>query len=323
MQKNQFTHARIRLTAFYTLVTMTIVFLFSVALYASLEKNLKDVINDSFGFPQQKYLVFQKSIADIERTIIMTDIVLLIIVIGSGYAIAGRTLQPIRSNMEAQKKFLADASHDLRTPLAIMKSESQVLLQSNSPHVSDYKTSIESNLEEINKMKLLVDDLLIMARSEDTTIRDRAETIDLQKIIVSIVRKMQQQAQDNNISLSITSSGSKMIKGNTHKLTRVFQNIIQNALNYTNSGGSVTVSSTTHNGSHVFTITDTGVGISPSDLQHVFDRFYKAEHSRNDTSGSGLGLSIAQQFVHEHSGTISLESEKGKGTQVTIVLPKV
>jgi len=321
MHDSTFQRARVKLTLFYTIVTMTIVFLFSMALYTSLEQNLNQVINDSYGFAQEKNIVYEKSIANIEKHILIIDCVLLLVVVCSGYAIAGRTLQPIRENMESQKKFLADASHDLRTPLAIMKSESQVLLQSSSSKVSDYSEVVSSNIQEINKMTRLVDDLLIVARSESTNVGDAYEMIDLQKLLDAIIKKMVTQSNSKNITLTTNGSGSKTVKGNKNSLTRVFQNILQNAINYTPESGSITVKTHSQSGNHVVTITDTGVGISVSDLPHVFDRFYKAEHSRNDTSGSGLGLSIAKQIIDAHGGTIAMKSAVGEGTVAIMEVP--
>ncbi len=321
--KNQFVSARVRLTLLYTIATMVIVGLFSVALFFSLQKNAQDVIDeDTVESPNLDH-IYKRNISDVEDTIVIVDFALLFIVTGFGYIIAGKTLKPIKETMESQRRFLADASHDLRTPLAIMKSESQVLIQGNSGNVVEYKKVIESNIEEINKMARLVEDLLTIARSEANTPQSSLEITNLKKIVEEQVSKIQVQAEKKNVAVVITEIVAVEIAGHTHAMERVLQNILQNAINYTFSDGTVSISLTSQQDYCTMVIRDTGVGISAKDLPYVFDRFYKAEHSRNDVSGSGLGLPIAKQIVEQYGGTIKIDSELKKGTVITILLPKI
>jgi signal transduction histidine kinase len=325
IKNNHFLYARLRLTILYTIVTMTIVILFSLALFISLDRNSRSLIDDD-----QSELVtiqnhkFRSGIEDIENTIIYIDFFLLFLISGLGYLIAGKTLNPIKKNIEIQKRFLADASHDLRTPLAIMKSESQVLVQGNSQNINEYKQVVKSNIEEINKMTNLVEDLLLIARNE--SIRSKTisnEDIDLQKLIEKLISRMKSESNKKNIIITIEGTVTSSIKGNANNLERAIQNILQNAINYTPNGGKITVSLIQEKDSCSIKVSDTGVGIKESDLPYVFDRFYKAEHSRNDASGSGLGLPIAKQIIEQHSGTIKIASKPNNGIEVIILIPLV
>lgn len=321
-KNDPFQKAHLKLTAFYTLVTMIIVVVFSFVLFFSLQKNAQDIVDESIDTTSAiLYQDIKHNIEDVENTIFVVDFILLFLVSGLGYVIAGKTLKPIKETLESQKRFLADASHDLRTPLAIIKSEAQVLIQSNSDQVQDYKKVVESTLEEINKMSRLVDDLLIIARTDVIHINTIIEKFDVQNLLQKITSKMEIQAHKKNITLILKDSIPFLISGNTHTLERAIRNIVQNAINYTPNNGTVSLSLTQEKNVCLLEITDTGVGINQKDLPYVFDRFYKTEHSRNDGSGSGLGLPITKQIVEQHGGSIKLLSKVGIGTEVIITIP--
>ena len=324
IKNNNFLYARLRLTILYTIVTMTIVTLFSLALFISLDRSSRGLLDDD----QQSDLItmqnhkFRSNIEDIENTIMYVDFFLLFLVSGLGYIIAGKILNPIKKNMETQKRFLADASHDLRTPLAIMKSESQVLFQSNSRIIDEYKQVIGSNIEEINKMTDLVEDLLHIARNE--SIRSEtilSEDVNLQKLIEKLISRIKLESNKKNIRINVEGTIISSIKGNANNLERAIQNILKNAINYTPKDGKIKVSLNQERNSCSIKVLDTGVGIKESDLPYVFDRFYKAEHSRNDASGSGLGLPIAKQIIEQHGGTIKIVSKLNNGAEIIITIP--
>lgn len=355
LKRSPFQVARVRLTIFYTAITMAIIGLFSIALLISLERNTRMVVADEFIIPGElsvfttaipheelerslpqpqfamphmrpgpqlnRFLVFRRTVDDLERNIIMADGLLLFLVSILGYIIAGRTLRPIQESVAIQKRFLADASHDLRTPLAIMKSESQVLLQTGSRDHTEYKEVIKSNLEEIEKMAHLVDDLLIMARTEELPSKTAFTDVHVGDLLMKVAQKVVARAEAKHIIFTHEAVADGIVRGEQYQLERAFQNILQNALNYTKEGGKIVLHSSTKGGDYLITIKDTGVGISKKDLPHVFDRFYKASHSRNEGSGSGLGLPIVRQIIDRHGGAVTIESEEGVGTTVHIRLP--
>ncbi len=313
---NVFDKARIKLTILYACITIFIIAIFSVILLFSLEKNIRDTIHEEVERPKMRQEVYRKNINDVENTILYLDLILLFVVTGISYVLAGKTLQPIKNALDAQKRFTADASHDLRTPLAIMKTEIEVGLSDRS----SYEYILKSNLEEINKMSLLVADLLSVARSEKDIDKKDFQTIDSNSFLHKVVGKFETQAQDKGLSLTFENSVSKKIKINLNTFERAIQNILQNAIHYTKTGGTIHVKTKLEKSHLILEIRDSGVGISKKDLPYIFERFYKAEHSRNNESGSGLGLSIAKQIIENNGGNIEIKSEIGVGTTVKITL---
>ena len=319
---NPFERARVKLTLFYVGTMIIIMGLSSLVLIATLEKNIQDSLEDITGGDPMQHKALIRTKEAVEIVVYTIDGILILIIGGIGYFLAGRTLRPIQESLDRQKRFTADASHDLRTPLAIMKTEMEVALQDKHINDTSYRKTIASNLEEVNKMTTLVSDLLLVARTEQTLEKDTSRLVDIHECVDSIVKKMQIKAQEKSITLAMEGVVHGNIKVHLYNFERVLQNIIQNASNYTPSGGRIIVSIHKEKSDYTVRVTDTGVGISEVDLPHVFERFYKASHSRNDTSGSGLGLSIAKQIIEQHKGTITLSSVLGEGTEVIITIPK-
>lgn len=322
MKNNIFQKARIKLTIYYVAVMMAILALFSSVLIYTVELKIRQGFRDRIIVTEVEGDPVQNTSDDIEMLIYLVDGILLIIIGFSSYFLAGKTLKPIKETLDSQKKFSADASHDLRTPLAIMTTESQVALQNENPSVSELQNTIGSNLEETKKMSKLVNDLLLISRGEEENSLNNFMITDLHFFIKKIVEKFERQAKDKDLIIEI----SDYIKINTllepNSFERAVSNILQNAINYTKNGV-VKVGIKEDEKNIIISIKDTGVGISKEDLPLVFDRFYKAEHSRNDKSGSGLGLSIAKQIIKKHKGDIFVESTVGTGTVVTVKIVKL
>ncbi|HEY1037392.1 MAG TPA: HAMP domain-containing sensor histidine kinase [Candidatus Paceibacterota bacterium] len=351
LRHNVFLKARLKLTLYYALFMAVIIGLFSMTLLSEIDKNMHAayrrhmVRNDIFMKEFPRTPVFDAGIQRINRiyeedfleaskavrTLIYTvDAVLLALIVAASYVLAGRTLRPVKQALDDQKRFVADVSHDLRTPLAIMKTETEVALQDGEPS-SSHRDALKSNLEEIDKMSSLVSDLLLLARTEgvyqyaDTLQTGDAEPISMTGLMNRISERMGKQAALKNIELSFANAakGDALVEGHLNHLERAIQNIVQNAINYTPEHGHVATALSEHGSSFRITVKDTGVGISKADLPHVFNRFYKASHSRSSSSGSGLGLPIAKQIIEQHKGTIEISSKEGKGTEVHIQIPRI
>ena len=329
---NIFDKARLRLTFLYAGITLFIITLFSIFLISSLEKNIRDMLEEEVRRPQLRMEIFKKNAQDLETTIFYIDTALLFLVSWISFMLAGQTLKPIKETLDIQRRFIADASHDLRTPLAIMKTEIEVGLGSINKETRvenqdtlksnlEYVSILKSNLEEIDKMSVLVSDLLLIARSEKDDKEKDFQFIQSKSFINKIVIKFESQIKSKKLNLTLENNTDQKIKINKSTFERALQNIMQNAVNYTKEGGHIHVASFSKERYLIIEISDTGVGISSFDLPHIFDRFYKAEHSRNDSGGSGLGLSIARQIINNHGGSIKIESSVNTGTKVIINLP--
>jgi signal transduction histidine kinase len=316
MKDKIFQKAKIKLTVFYVGVMFCILVIFTSILMFTMESRLRASLDGKVVITQEQEDPVKSASDDIEVFIYSIDGLLLLIIAFSSYFLAGKTLKPIKDTLDVQAKFSADASHDLRTPLAIIMTESEVLLQDKDQSISDYKKVVESNLEEAKKMNLLVNDLLLIARGENAKLEK--EKVDLSALLLTIIHKMKQQIENKNLSLEQNIQKDIFTYANKTDIERAIKNILQNAINYTKAG-SIKITLGKESKKIMLEIIDTGVGINKKDMPFVFDRFYKAEHSRNDESGSGLGLPIAKTLLERNGCGITITSDIHVGTKVTIL----
>lgn len=309
--------ARLKLTGVYVLIVAVIVIGFSLYLYQSLAQNLGDTVEGDFASSESQQHFFEHALASFENDLLLVDIIIVICTGALGYALAGYTLRPIQRALEAQQAFSEKASHELRTPLAVMRNDMEVLLRNPSPTKELMQAALRSNIEEIDHLTAMTKDLLTLARSQNG-ITAASEKIDLADMARGVVEKMRPLFRKKGITIRVAAEKPAVVIGRTGELARVLTNLLQNAIGHTPSGGSIAVEVRAEDSYALMRVSDTGVGIDPKDLPHVFERFYKGE----GTEGSGLGLSIVKELIARHGGEISIESEKGKGTRATIRLPR-
>ena len=219
-----------------------------------------------------------------------------------------------------QKQFIEDLSHELKTPLAVLKGEMEVTLKKlRSPE--DYKTTLKSGLDEINTIIRIVENLLMLARFDSNAIPLEARQFDAAEVIREAARDVKVLADQKKITISLPSGAPAKIKGDEGQIRRLFLNLLDNAVKYTPDGGSVTVDIAEDHPYVKISLTDTGVGIPPEELPHIFDRFFRVDKSRGSV-GFGLGLSISKAIAEAHKGRIEVKSEPGRGATFTVFLPR-
>ena len=219
-----------------------------------------------------------------------------------------------------QRQFTADASHELRTPLTILRGEFEVAL-SRERAASEYRRTLASGLEEVQRMTRIVESLGELARGDASPARPRA-AVPMAALAADVTASLRRRAGEKGLSLSLDADGEAVVRGDGEALRRVVQNLVENALAYTPPGGAVRISVTAGEGKCRLCVADTGVGIAPDDLPHVFDRFFRGDKSRANTGGSGLGLSIVQSIAEAHGGRVEAESKPGAGSRFTVTLPE-
>lgn len=232
-------------------------------------------------------------------------------------------LERIEQSVRRITQFTADASHDLRTPLALIRSNSEFALRKPRTE-SEYRKALTRNLITSVETARLVENLLALARADAGAADLRFERIDLATHLKQIADDAAVLAEGKNIQLEASDiSGPMWVHADTLAIDRVFRIIVENALKYTPRGGLVGISSRATNESTAeVRISDTGIGITEADLPHIFERFYRADLARSrDTGGSGLGLAIARTFVDLHGGTIEVQSLIGTGSVFLIRIP--
>lgn len=227
-------------------------------------------------------------------------------------------LDRLQKVFDLQRRFVADASHELRTPLTSIRGNVDVLLL--DPELPPATREALQNVSaESARLSRLITNLLLLARADAGQSEPPARPVDLHGLVLETVR--QARLMSSTVDLRLVREDQASVMGDADQLKQVLLNLLDNALKYTPDGGWVRVSVYREGTWAKLEVQDNGIGIAPSDLARIFDRFYRAERSPHGISGSGLGLSIVQWVVHAHSGRITVESKLGEGSIFTVWLP--
>jgi heavy metal sensor kinase len=221
-----------------------------------------------------------------------------------------------------QRRFVADASHELRTPVAVIRNKADVALL-HSRTQQEYCTVLHSISAETRRLSHLISDLLALARGDEGQVQWEYEPVRLDWLVESVVASAQGLAHERGIQLCIQESQPITLMGDETRLIQIIMNLLDNAIRYTHAGGHVQVSLSASASQAQLVIRDTGIGIAPEHLPHIFERFYRADLSRKRTgsSGTGLGLAIVEWIVRKHAGSVAVSSQVGEGSCFTVVLP--
>ncbi|MEG4113089.1 MULTISPECIES: ATP-binding protein [unclassified Microcoleus] len=262
----------------------------------------------------------------------------LICVAAIGWLLSGLAMKPVRESYGRLKQFTADASHELRNPIATIQTNVQVALA--EPDIEPQQHQQLQVIERLTRrLGRLVDDLLFLARQDSGIVQQQWIEVPLDALLMEVIEEQQAIATTQNLSLSLeivdlpNAEDNFTLLGDWDQLARLFTNLVSNAVQYTPSGGQIQVelevaaknkrnSPMLHPALQI-KVTDTGIGISAEALPHLFDRFYRADPARTHRSaaGSGLGLAIAKAIVENHRGQIRIDSQVDRGTAVTVTLP--
>ena len=322
-----FESATTKLTLWYLALIMLISIGFSTVLYRISANELRRDLPPSAGILEVvnpgRYELLRQAYIDesdlrLQRNLVMINIAMLAVGGAASYVLARRTLKPIEEAMEAQGRFVSDASHELRTPLTAMHTEIEVALRDPKLDKSQMRELLQSNLEEVDKLQGLSDRLLQLTNGRDVEMG----AVQLDESAIDAMNRVMKNALAKDIAIE-NNVGRTSVRGNQESLTDLLTILLDNAIKYSPAKSNVVMSSTVDNKHAVIEIRDKGIGIKPSDLPHIFDRFYRADTARSQqsTGGYGLGLSIAKKIVELHNGTIDAKSTHGKGTIFTIRIP--
>ncbi len=232
-------------------------------------------------------------------------------------------LDSLEQSFEQIRKFTADASHELKTPLTVLRGQIELgLQQERTPE--EYQDILVSALEEIGRLSNITTNLLTLSKADVGQIPLKWEKVDLREMVRDIAEGLSLLAAEKDISLSWPDEGEAVeVEGDRVRLSQLIVNLVDNAIHYTETGGKVTVRVGPANAFFAFIeVRDTGIGMSPEDLGKIFDRFFRADKARTRReSGSGLGLSIVKWIVDVHGGKIEVQSEPGVGSSFTVFIP--
>ncbi len=250
------------------------------------------------------------------------------IVAAVGWFLSGLAMQPIRDSYQTLRQFTADASHELRNPIAVIQTNVQVALSDPDPDPTQTRSHLQVVERLTRRLGKLVDDLLFLARQDSGIVQPQWGEVDLRDLVEEVLEEQGISATEKDIQLKlITDVQTAKLTGDRSALARLLTNLVSNAILYTPNQGSVKLelqsSKRSNQAFWTLRITDTGIGIPELALPQLFDRFYRVDPARSKASGgTGLGLAIVQTIVTNHQGSITVESQENQGTTFTIVLPQ-
>ncbi len=340
-----FNSARLKLTAWYLLMIMLVSTVFSLTIYRVEATELERFARAQRFRIERRYLENQRGsplpprqnllpppdpelVNETEGRLLLTLLAInggiLLFSAGMGYFLAGRTLKPIQEMMEEQNRFISDASHELKTPLTSLKAAIEVNLRDKNLRIAEVKTLLSQNLGEVNKLQSLTESLLQLTRYQKTVNKMQFEILSLSAIANEAVKKIAPIASEKRVTLRKELADRK-ISGNKDALINLLVILLDNAVKYSPEKSVVRISAREIDHLLVITVKDQGIGINKEDLPYIFDRFYRADSARQKSGagGYGLGLAIAKKITESHHGTISVQSQPGEGTTISVSLPLI
>jgi signal transduction histidine kinase len=229
----------------------------------------------------------------------------------------------LETSFSGLRRFTADASHELKTPLAVLRADVERAMSPNSSR-TEKMVALEEALQETTRMADLVGSLLTLARADEGRFDLHREWVDLEPLVREVFETAHILGEEGGLEVTLPIVTPTAVMGDRTRLRQLFLNLVTNAIKYTPRDGSVEITLSKTGRTATFSVRDTGIGISAADLPHVFERFYRADRARSRTAergGFGLGLAIAQWIAEAHGGTISVRSRFGRGSTFTVTIP--
>ncbi len=241
-----------------------------------------------------------------------------------GVWLTSQAIRPVEKSFEQLKQFTSDASHELRSPLTVIKTSLDIL-ESHSENLDlQDRKKVNAIAHSADQMTHLVEDLLLLAKMEQPTITKTWIKVPLEEILEDLIDELEIKFEQNNINFKYYLLANIFVNGDALQLKRIFTNLLENALQYTPIDGEIELKMQSIKEQIIITVTDSGIGIAKTDLDHVFDRFWRADQAREKRSGGmGMGLAIAKSIANKHGGKITVTSELGVGSCFKVQLPFV
>ncbi|EGO62734.1 sensor histidine kinase [Acetonema longum] len=242
-------------------------------------------------------------------------------IIWAGYYLAKRAMVPIEAAWKKQQQFVADASHELRSPITGINSNAELMLRHPERTIEEESHRINNIIKETMRMAKLIAHLLTLARSDANEAELQLAPLDISELIGTVAEQFKPLAEMNQIELSVQITQKVELIADKERLHQLVVILLDNAFKYTPAGGQILISCFTADKQAVIYVQDTGQGIAPENLPRIFDRFFREDKARSRESGTGLGLAIAKWIVDKHGGKMGVESEVGKGTKFKVSFP--
>ena len=255
--------------------------------------------------------------ADLITAFVVFAFAALFLVAAGGFILVRKSTAPIERSIEFMRRFMADAAHELRTPITILRSRAEIALQQPREE-STYVDALRGIEAEARRLGGIVDSLLVLARADAGERQIEKQPLFLDDIALDAAGAARLVARQKNVELTIDEFEEAPIEGDPTLVRQLIMIVLDNAVKFTDAGGEVHVGVSVHDNVPTLVVRDTGIGIKPDEMAMVFQRFFRGETARSRTDGAGLGLSIANWIAKEHGGSIELASEPAKGTTVRV-----
>jgi len=329
-----FTQARIKLTAWYLVIIMTVSLFFSVIIYQTVSQEFQRRINaierrmmapgNVLFNPPSNDLVFINEIKEAQvkllLTLLYTNGVIFFLSAVLGYLLAGKTLRPIEESITKQKRFISDASHELKTPITAILTSLEITLRDKNKTTKKLTTVIRENLKDMENLKKLTENMLFLAKNGEVPLIKTS--FDTKEVILGELKLQKPIIKKRKIKIKKELSNQK-INSSKEEFQKLFSILLDNAIKYSPDGKKISIQTKKKKGSFFLVVKDEGIGISKNDIKKIFERFYRSDISRTktDSGGFGLGLSIAKQITDHLGGSIKVDSKLKIGSTFTVCLP--
>jgi signal transduction histidine kinase len=244
----------------------------------------------------------------------------LVLVAAGGFLLVRKSTAPIERSIVFIRRFMADAAHELRTPITVLRTRAEVALQ-QPREVASYISALREVEAEARRLGVIVDSLLVLARADAGERPLERQRLFLDDVALDAAGAARIVAKQKKVDVTVEEFEEAPIDGDRMLVRQLLMILLDNAVKFTDAGGEVRVRVSAHHAASMFVVEDTGIGIKQEDLAHVFQRFFRGEAARTRSEGAGLGLSIAGWIAREHGAEISLTSEPGKGTKAVVTFP--
>ncbi|WP_315118224.1 HAMP domain-containing sensor histidine kinase [uncultured Clostridium sp.] len=262
-----------------------------------------------------------KTLMELFTTLFFVGIIMLCVIFAISLFFASRSIEPIAEAWEKQKQFIADASHELKTPLAIINANSDALLVNQEETIKSQKKWVDYIKSQTDRMGKLVNDLLYLAKAEDTNSKMFYVPFDISEVVSDVILSMEAVTFEKDITLLQEVEANIIIKSDCEKIKQVITILLDNAIKYTDEKGRIDITLKKTRNQLVFSIKNSGKGIPKENLPKLFDRFYRADPARTQENGGyGLGLPIAKAIIDRLHGKIYAHSQENEGTTFTFTL---
>jgi len=315
-----FQEARRRLALRYLALFIVVLLAFSAVFFVVLAVVMQPAFDIAPEVPNTHAAreAYERSIERIAVALGVADVMVVCVVAVVAYTLAGRTLRPIREAHERQRRFAADASHEMRTPLAAIRATADAAMSGNGDPAEALATIAGS----ADQMRSITDDLLLLARSERGDLERRRHAVDLSIAAAEAADRVRAAHTGDGPEIDVNLQPDLLVAGDERELERMIENLLDNAIRYGGGRRPVVLRTRIRERDAIVDVIDDGPGISAADRERIFEPFYRIRSDSGAPSGTGLGLAIVRELTQRNGGTIELETAPGEGSRFAVRFPR-